>query len=313
MWDVDDREAKLLLATLNRLQGQDLPIRRAQLIHDLLGEMSLDDLAGLLPETDKQLEELHALLEFPAEEIAAQLEAEAEAAERVLPRVMSFVVSPEQEELIDRAVEAASDGTAGPRPEGPGAHQPRPGVPGGTRCRGLSVGLGRRPAALPRRRPRYQRRDRGPGRGEAPHRGPVAEGGGLGRAPAQDRPPGGGDVRREAGHRPGDPERPPLPVVGPAAHPLDGGSEGRQGGGHPGGRTGRGILERAQKGQRLAKGLSTTGETEEQVRAEAEADIRGLIDAFIDAIKENVGDEETRDRIRRRLLHATPDAQSVES
>ena len=113
VWDVDDREAKLLLATLNRLQGQDLPIRRAQLIHDLLGEMSLDDLAGLLPETDKQLEELHALLEFPAEEIAAQLEAEAEAAERVLPRVMSFVVSPEQEELIDRAVETASDGTPG--------------------------------------------------------------------------------------------------------------------------------------------------------------------------------------------------------
>ncbi len=71
VWDVDDREAKLLLATLNRSQGQDLPIKRAQLIHDLLGEMSLDDLAGLLPETDKQLEELHALLEFPAEEIAA--------------------------------------------------------------------------------------------------------------------------------------------------------------------------------------------------------------------------------------------------
>jgi ParB-like chromosome segregation protein Spo0J len=113
VWDVDDREAKLLLATLNRLQGQDLPIKRAQLIHDLLGEMSLDDLAGLLPETDKQLEELHALLEFPAEEIAAQLEAEAEAAERVLPRVMSFVVSPEQEDLIDSAVEAASDGTPG--------------------------------------------------------------------------------------------------------------------------------------------------------------------------------------------------------
>ncbi len=113
VWDVNDREAKLLLATLNRLQGQDLPIKRAQLIHDLLGEMSLDDLAGLLPETDKQLEELHALLEFPAEEIAAQLEAEAEAAERVLPRVLSFVVSPEQEELITHAVEAASDGTPG--------------------------------------------------------------------------------------------------------------------------------------------------------------------------------------------------------
>src|SRR5438093_6471986 len=96
IWQVDDREAKLLLATLNRLQGQDLPIRRAELLHELLGEMSLDDLAGLLPETDKQLEELHALLEFPAEEVAAFLEDQAEAAERVLPRVMTFVVTPEQ-------------------------------------------------------------------------------------------------------------------------------------------------------------------------------------------------------------------------
>ncbi len=113
VWDVNDREAKLLLATLNRLQGQDVPIRRAELLHELLGEMSIDDLAGLLPETDKQLEELHALLEFPAEEIAALLEEQAAEAEKVLPRVMSFVVSPEQEQLIEQAVEMASDGTAG--------------------------------------------------------------------------------------------------------------------------------------------------------------------------------------------------------
>jgi ParB-like chromosome segregation protein Spo0J len=113
VWNVDDREAKLLLATLNRLQGQDSPIRRAQLIHELLGELNLGDLAGLLPETDKQIEELHALLEFPAEEIAALLADEAEKQEKVLPRVMTFVVTPEQEEIIDRAVELASDGTQG--------------------------------------------------------------------------------------------------------------------------------------------------------------------------------------------------------
>jgi len=113
VWQVDDREAKLLLATLNRLQGQDQPLRRAELIHELLGEMSLDDLAGLLPETDKQLEELHALLEFPAEEVAALLQGQAEEAERVLPRVLSFVVTPEQEQVIEQAVELASDGTLG--------------------------------------------------------------------------------------------------------------------------------------------------------------------------------------------------------
>ena len=113
VWEVDDHEAKLLLATLNRLQGQDVPIRRAELIHELLGEMSAEDLAGLLPETDKQLEELHALLEFPADEIASLLEDQAAEAEKLLPVVLSFVVSHEQQELIEAAVEAASDGTPG--------------------------------------------------------------------------------------------------------------------------------------------------------------------------------------------------------
>jgi hypothetical protein len=67
-----------------------------------------------------------------------------------------------------------------------------------------------------------------------------------------------------------------------------------------------GILDRAQKGQRLAKGLSTIGETEESIRAQSQAEIRGLIDSFIDAVKENVPDEGTRDRIRRALMEAVP-------
>lgn len=41
-----------------------------------------------------------------------------------------------------------------------------------------------------------------------------------------------------------------------------------------------GMLDRAQKVQRLAKGLSATGETEEQIRAESEAGcIRPVISA----------------------------------
>lgn len=67
------------------------------------------------------------------------------------------------------------------------------------------------------------------------------------------------------------------------------------------------ILERAQKGQRLAKGLSVAGETEEQIRAQAESENRRLIDTFIDAVKDNVPDEETRDRIRRAVIEGIPD------
>ncbi len=68
-----------------------------------------------------------------------------------------------------------------------------------------------------------------------------------------------------------------------------------------------GILERAQKGQRVAKGMSANGETEESVRAQSQMEIRRLIDAFIESVKENVNDEETRDRIRRAILDALPE------
>lgn len=71
-----------------------------------------------------------------------------------------------------------------------------------------------------------------------------------------------------------------------------------------------GILERAQKGQRVAKGMSANGETEEVVRAQAQAEIRRLIDTFIDSVKENVEDEEARERIRRALFEALPDEES---
>jgi len=68
-----------------------------------------------------------------------------------------------------------------------------------------------------------------------------------------------------------------------------------------------GILERAQKGQRLARGLALDGQTEEQIRAEAQSEVRRLIDAFVESVKENVQDEETRDRIRRSIVEALPD------
>ena len=66
------------------------------------------------------------------------------------------------------------------------------------------------------------------------------------------------------------------------------------------------ILERAQKGQRLARGLSLDGQTEEQIRAETEAEIRALIDMFIDVVKSEVADEDLRDRISRALMARVP-------
>ena len=50
-----------------------------------------------------------------------------------------------------------------------------------------------------------------------------------------------------------------------------------------------------------------TFETEEAIRAQSQAEIRQLVDVFIDAVKENVQDEATRESIRKAVLEALPD------
>lgn len=66
------------------------------------------------------------------------------------------------------------------------------------------------------------------------------------------------------------------------------------------------VLERMQKGQRLARGMSLDGQTEEQIRAQAEAESRALVDVFIDLVKQHVQDEDVRDQIARALFDRTP-------
>jgi DNA-binding CsgD family transcriptional regulator len=67
------------------------------------------------------------------------------------------------------------------------------------------------------------------------------------------------------------------------------------------------VLERAQKGQRLAKGLSLDGESEEAIRAQSQAEIRTLIDLFITALKEHVLDESVREQVALAVLTRIPE------
>ena len=66
------------------------------------------------------------------------------------------------------------------------------------------------------------------------------------------------------------------------------------------------ILERMQKGQRLARGMSLDGQTEEQIRAEADSETRALVDMTIEVIKEKVADLDVRDEIARALMSRLP-------
>ncbi len=60
VWNLDDAEALLLLATVNRLAGEDSPTKRLQLLSQLSSQMesSAADLALLLPEEESTLTQL---------------------------------------------------------------------------------------------------------------------------------------------------------------------------------------------------------------------------------------------------------------
>lgn len=58
VWDIDDEEADILLATLNRLCGSDELSRKLELLKRLNKRMESNELARLVPQTAKQIERL---------------------------------------------------------------------------------------------------------------------------------------------------------------------------------------------------------------------------------------------------------------
>ena len=104
IWHVDEAEALKLLATLNRLEGQDDPRRRARLIGELSAHRPLETLASELPEP---AEKLKRMVEAGDEPPAPAAPASAEA----MPEAVHFFLLPEQR----RQVEAKLHAIGGPR------------------------------------------------------------------------------------------------------------------------------------------------------------------------------------------------------
>ncbi len=100
VWPVSDAEALTLLATLNRLQGRDDPLRRAALVTQLAAtlpaahEQALASLAKQLPEDVAGLVRLMKLATPPAPpQRAIPLEA--------LPVAVHFFLRPAEKKLLD--------------------------------------------------------------------------------------------------------------------------------------------------------------------------------------------------------------------
>ena len=61
VWDVSDAQAAMLLATLNRLHGEDDPMLRGGLLAEISRELDRDELVALLPDDVERIDGLIAL------------------------------------------------------------------------------------------------------------------------------------------------------------------------------------------------------------------------------------------------------------
>jgi len=111
VWPCDDHTALVLLATLNRLEGQDDPLKRAELLRELTRLASPEDLAQLLPESAALIRQSLELLNLNLDELLADLQRESDAGNGL--RAITFVVSPEDEQAIEDAVQQVAAGLVG--------------------------------------------------------------------------------------------------------------------------------------------------------------------------------------------------------
>ncbi len=109
VWQVNDEEALMLLATLNRLCGQDDPYKRAELLEKLSHRFAQEDLLRQLPEKRQQLEKLLACRQ-PPEVVAPQSLPE-------MPQTMTFFVSDKQKETIETSLRQLRKQLAGDDPD----------------------------------------------------------------------------------------------------------------------------------------------------------------------------------------------------
>ncbi len=99
VWDIDDEQADILLATLNRLCGQDVLEKKLALLKRLNERMQTSELAKLLPQTKAQLEKL---IKLDSQQVSS---IEYRALSFSNPLV--FFVSDEQQQVIEAALNFA--------------------------------------------------------------------------------------------------------------------------------------------------------------------------------------------------------------
>ncbi len=102
VWNLDDDQTRLYLATLNRLAGGDVPERRAALLEGLLATFAIDELSTLLPDDRGQLEELERLSRIELDELAGPGTAEGNSQVSV---ILSFMLEESEAKQVNLALD----------------------------------------------------------------------------------------------------------------------------------------------------------------------------------------------------------------
>jgi len=113
VWELSDDEVRFYLATLNRLTGSDVAERRAVLIEGLLAIADPGELATLLPESRKRIEELLQLARIELDDLKPFQDPEDEAAP--LPVILSFMLGESEAREVHLALDlviGAAEGKA---------------------------------------------------------------------------------------------------------------------------------------------------------------------------------------------------------
>lgn len=102
----------LLLSTLNRLEGSDVPGKRADLVAELTALLPMEDLTLLLPEQAGELADLLALIDLDPDALLAELD---NAADRAGPpvRAITCAVAPADEAVIEATIRRVAGALSG--------------------------------------------------------------------------------------------------------------------------------------------------------------------------------------------------------
>jgi ParB/RepB/Spo0J family partition protein len=100
VWDIDDEQTDILLATLNRLGGSDELAKKLKLLKRLNKKLATGELAKLLPQTKKQIERL-TNLRMPS--VPTKTDA------KCFSNPLVFFVNDTQQETIENALSLADE------------------------------------------------------------------------------------------------------------------------------------------------------------------------------------------------------------